>query len=68
MLYAQDGATRNMNEWLVGLLVYGFKNYYSKTCLKRNLKGQNIFPLKPGFRLIKVYYESNKTWKYFRLR
>jgi hypothetical protein len=29
---------------------------------------QNIFPLKPGFRLIKVYYDSHGTWKYFLLR
>jgi hypothetical protein len=25
----------------------------------------NIFPLKPGFRLIKIYYDSHGTWKYF---
>jgi hypothetical protein len=29
---------------------------------------QNIFPLKSGFRLIKVYYDSHRTLKYFRLR
>jgi hypothetical protein len=29
---------------------------------------QNIFPLKPGFRLIKIYCDSRGTWKYFRLR
>jgi hypothetical protein len=28
---------------------------------------QNIFPLKPGFCLIKLYYDSHGTWKYFRL-
>jgi hypothetical protein len=36
---------------------------YSKTCLKQNLKGPEHF-----FRLIKVYYDSHGTWKYFRLR
>jgi hypothetical protein len=32
-------------------------------------KVQNIFPLKPGFRLIAVhvYYDSHGTWKYFHL-
>jgi hypothetical protein len=29
---------------------------------------QNIFLLKPGFRLIKLYYDSHGTWKCFRLR
>ena len=34
---------------------------YSKTCLKRNLKGpEYFFPLKPGFRLIKVHYIQYK--------
>jgi hypothetical protein len=28
---------------------------------------QNIFPLKPSFRLIKVHYDSHRTWSYFRL-
>jgi hypothetical protein len=27
---------------------------------------RNIFSLQPGFRLIKVYYDSHGTWKYFR--
>jgi hypothetical protein len=34
-------------------------------------RDQKFFPLKPGFRLIKVYYNnliSQGTWKYFRLR
>jgi hypothetical protein len=36
---------------------------YSKTCLKRNLKGPEHFLLKPGFRLIKIYYDGHGTWK-----
>jgi len=35
-------------------------NVYSKTCLKRNLKGPEHFTLKPGFRLIKVHYIQYK--------
>jgi hypothetical protein len=38
-----------------------------KPVLKGISRVQNISSLKPGFRLIKVYYDSHKTWKYFRL-
>jgi hypothetical protein len=27
-------------------------------------RAQNIFLLKLGFRLMKVYYDSHRTWKY----
>jgi hypothetical protein len=48
-------------------------NYIYKilTTVKPVLNGisrvQNIFPLKPGFCLIKVYYDSHGIWKHFRL-
>jgi hypothetical protein len=52
-----------------------YKWTYFENTVKPVLNGisrdQNIFPLKPGFRLIKVYYNnliSQGTWKYFHLR
>jgi hypothetical protein len=39
-----------------------------KPVLNRISTVQKIFLLKSGFRLIKVYYDNHRTWKYFRLR
>jgi hypothetical protein len=41
--------------------------YTVKPVLNGISRVQNIFPLKPGFRLTYVYYDSHGTWKYFRL-
>jgi hypothetical protein len=41
--------------------------YTVKPVLNGISRVQHIFLLKPGFRLIMVYYDSHGTWKYFRL-
>jgi hypothetical protein len=53
---------RRYTKWIIPALLL-----YSKTCLKRNLKGPEHFSAEARFRLIKVYYDSHGTWKYFRL-
>jgi hypothetical protein len=49
-------------------LVARTTKYTVKPVLNGISRVENIFPLKPGFRLIKVYYDSHRTWKYFHLR
>jgi hypothetical protein len=44
------------------------EEYTVSPVLNRVSRAQNIFLLKPDFRLIKVYYDSYGTWTYFRLR
>jgi hypothetical protein len=39
-----------------------------KTVLNGISRVENIFPLMPGFPLIKVYYDNHGIWKCFRLR
>jgi hypothetical protein len=47
---------------------YNFLCNTVKLVLNGISRVQNIFPLKPGFRLIKAYYDSHGTWIYFRLK
>jgi hypothetical protein len=55
--------------WVVKSISF-YPQFY--TTVKPILNGisrvQNIFPLKPGFHLIKVYCDSHGIWKYFCLR
>jgi hypothetical protein len=59
----------------VMILVFSFLSKATLYTLQQNklrdilsFASYQIFPLKPGFRLIKRYYDSHGTWKYFRLR
>jgi hypothetical protein len=38
--------------------IQGVNKYTVKPVLNGTSRVQNIFPLKPGFRLIKVYYDN----------
>jgi hypothetical protein len=48
-------------------LLDSLKANYSKTCLKRNLKGPEHVSAEASFRLITVYYDKSRAWKYLRL-